>query len=147
MANPEHLEILKQGVEVWNKWREETDEVEVDLTEADLVEANLRGAYLGKANLQGAHLRGANLQGAYLGEANLQKAAFGKATLQEASFHDADFTGARGLLANQFAGANVSGAKLPEKIEKLKDSFRLKNYSKIPRNSSSPCFLAMCMPG
>ena len=23
MANPEHLEILKQGVKVWNAWREE----------------------------------------------------------------------------------------------------------------------------
>ena len=23
MANPEHLAILKQGVERWNKWREE----------------------------------------------------------------------------------------------------------------------------
>ena len=27
MANPEHLEILKQGVEQWNKWREEHPEV------------------------------------------------------------------------------------------------------------------------
>ena len=23
MANPKHLNILKQGVEVWNRWREE----------------------------------------------------------------------------------------------------------------------------
>ncbi len=23
MANPEHLAILKQGVELWNKWRDE----------------------------------------------------------------------------------------------------------------------------
>jgi hypothetical protein len=23
MANPEHVEILKQGVEVWNQWRKE----------------------------------------------------------------------------------------------------------------------------
>lgn len=23
MANPEHLAILKQGVKVWNEWREE----------------------------------------------------------------------------------------------------------------------------
>ncbi len=26
MANPEHLGILKQGVEVWNQWREENQE-------------------------------------------------------------------------------------------------------------------------
>lgn len=23
MANPEHLEILKQGVRIWNEWRED----------------------------------------------------------------------------------------------------------------------------
>ena len=27
MANPEHLEILKHGVEQWNKWREEHSRV------------------------------------------------------------------------------------------------------------------------
>ena len=31
MANPEHLEILKQGVDVWNRWREENPEVKPDL--------------------------------------------------------------------------------------------------------------------
>jgi len=27
MANEEHLEILDQGVEVWNKWRKENPDV------------------------------------------------------------------------------------------------------------------------
>lgn len=31
MANPEHVEILKQGVDVWNRWREENPEVVPDL--------------------------------------------------------------------------------------------------------------------
>ena len=26
MANPEHFEILKQGVDVWNRWREKNPE-------------------------------------------------------------------------------------------------------------------------
>jgi hypothetical protein len=41
MANPEHLNILKQGVEVWNQWRKENPGVEGDLTHADLTKANL----------------------------------------------------------------------------------------------------------
>ena len=36
MANPEHLEILKQGVEVWNKWQQENPKIQPDLRDADL---------------------------------------------------------------------------------------------------------------
>jgi len=40
MANPEHLEILKQGVEVRNKWRKAHPAVEPDLSGTDLSKAN-----------------------------------------------------------------------------------------------------------
>jgi len=33
MANPEHLKILKRGVEVWNKWREDNPKIVPDLSE------------------------------------------------------------------------------------------------------------------
>jgi hypothetical protein len=36
MANEEQLSILKKGVEVWNEWREENPEIEVDFSNADL---------------------------------------------------------------------------------------------------------------
>jgi hypothetical protein len=32
MINPEHLAILKQGVEIWNKWREENPDIMPDLS-------------------------------------------------------------------------------------------------------------------
>ena len=41
MANEEHLGLIKQGVDVWNKWREEHADKRPDLTEAELVGANL----------------------------------------------------------------------------------------------------------
>lgn len=37
MANKEHLKILKQGVEVWNKWRKENPHIKPDLGRADSV--------------------------------------------------------------------------------------------------------------
>ncbi len=61
MANEKQLSILRQGVETWNRWREEKPEVRVDLSEADLKQANLIGANLSEADLTGANLTGANL--------------------------------------------------------------------------------------
>ena len=49
MANAEQLEILKQGVEVWNTWREENPHVPIDLAGAELM-----GVHLEKANLSHA---------------------------------------------------------------------------------------------
>ena len=59
MANPEHLAILKQGVEQWNKWRERHLEVGPDLSAADLSKANLIGAKLNGATLRDADFTGA----------------------------------------------------------------------------------------
>jgi hypothetical protein len=39
MANPEHLQILRQGIEAWNQWRRENMDITPDLSEADLNEA------------------------------------------------------------------------------------------------------------
>lgn len=36
MANQEHLDLLKKGVEGWNQWREEHPEIEPDLSGANL---------------------------------------------------------------------------------------------------------------
>ena len=36
MANEKQLAILRQGVEVWNKWREANSHIEIDLSGADI---------------------------------------------------------------------------------------------------------------
>jgi hypothetical protein len=35
MANPEHVEILKQGVKAWNKWRKDNPAIDPDLSFID----------------------------------------------------------------------------------------------------------------
>jgi uncharacterized protein YjbI with pentapeptide repeats len=81
MANQEHLEILKRGMETWNQWQEEHDHIQPDLSYADLHEAYLSGAHLWGANLTRADLSGANLVGAHLTEADLSGANLSKADL------------------------------------------------------------------
>lgn len=47
MANQEHLEIIKQGVGVWNEWRGENRDTEIDFTGATLTGVDLTWAYAG----------------------------------------------------------------------------------------------------
>ena len=98
MANPEHLTILKQGIEAWNNWQNGSGVV------ADLREVNLIGANLSEATLLGASLIGATLLGANLREADLRGA-----NLREANLIGADLSGAdlRGVTYN-------SGTRWPE---------------------------------
>ena len=51
MANAKHLKILKQGVERWNKWRQDEGPCRPDLRSADLNGLYLNGANLSKADL------------------------------------------------------------------------------------------------
>jgi TIR domain/Pentapeptide repeats (8 copies) len=94
MANPEHLEILNQGVEKWNQWLMDNPEVIPDLGGAVLRGAKLRGADLREADLSratliGADLRGANLSGAKLERANLIRASISGAILKDTNLKEA----------------------------------------------------------
>ncbi len=71
MANKEHLEILKSGIDRWNAWRTENADVRPDLSGADLSRANLRQADLHAVGLNRTNLCWADLSGASLSEANL----------------------------------------------------------------------------
>ncbi|MAU12654.1 MAG: hypothetical protein CL607_22725 [Anaerolineaceae bacterium] len=101
MANPEHLAILKQGVEVWNQWRQDNPSIRPDLS----------GASLAKTDLNNGNFRSTNLWSASLWDAN-----FFEADLSEADLSEADLTHA-GLLDVHLWGAdleksNLSGADL-----------------------------------
>jgi hypothetical protein len=116
MANEEHLNILKQGVEAWNRWREEDPGVRPDLSGANLGNANLfradlSGAELGEANLSGAELGEANLRRADLSGAHLSWADLSEADLSRANLSRADLIGAH-LIGVDFSGADLGGADL-----------------------------------
>ncbi len=111
MANPEHLEILKQGVEVWNRWREENAEERPDLSGADIGGADLRGANLAGADLFGANLTGVVLAKASLFKANLTKANLAGAVLDLAVLFGANLTEAV-LVRAELVEANLAEAVL-----------------------------------
>lgn len=120
MANPEHLKILKQGVEVWNKWRQENTEIRPDFNGADLTKAVLCEANLWNADLRGANLTKASLIGAKLSRADLSRANISEANLSDTNLKGADLRGAN-LHRSHFdyadlKGANLKGANLSEAI-------------------------------
>jgi hypothetical protein len=109
MANPEHLKILKQGVEVWNRLRRDYPDVLPDLKDADLGHADLRGADLGHADLShtilsDADLIGATLYFADLSGADLSGADFTSARLGHTAFADNDLSQVKGLETARHAG-------------------------------------------
>ena len=116
MANPEHLSILKEGLEVWSEWRKKNPEVQPDLFKADLSEVNLIEADLHRATLIAANLRGANLNGADLSYAELSGADLTEARLIGAHLGRANLGGAHLTRAHlsgaNFAAANLRGADL-----------------------------------
>src|SRR5437868_10277633 len=127
MQDEEHLKILKQGVEPWNKWRLEngvrpdlsganligTDLIGTDLIDAYLSFADLTGANLSGAKLIDANLIGANLSGAYLIDAKLSGANLTGAYLTGANLSGAGLNGAN-LSGAYLSGANLTGACLKD---------------------------------
>jgi uncharacterized protein YjbI with pentapeptide repeats len=105
MANTEHLDILKQGVEKWNEWRQQHPEILPYLTDADLRGVDLRGAFLryvqlGRVKLQHADLSHADCVGALLNGANLTGADLTRATLIGVKFGSTDLSNANLSNAN-----------------------------------------------
>jgi uncharacterized protein YjbI with pentapeptide repeats len=106
MANPEHLAILNQGVEVWNKWI--TDPTIPDLSEANLTIYNLSGADLFEANLYKANLRGSDLRCT-----NLMLADLNSADIRDSKLSGVNLCGAN-LIYADLTGADLREANLSE---------------------------------
>jgi uncharacterized protein YjbI with pentapeptide repeats len=90
MADPSHLDILKEGVEAWNEWRTQNPSITPDLTAAHLLMADLSGANLSHANLSEAMLAQADLTRANLTDANLSGADLTAANLTQLQINEAN---------------------------------------------------------
>jgi hypothetical protein len=112
MANSNHLDVLRQGVEVWNKWRDENP----DLEKPDLSGADLNMANLNMANFSGADLSGAILRGASLFHANLSEADLLEADLSYCLLNNANFQGSKLTICNVY-GISAWDLMVSEKTE------------------------------
>jgi hypothetical protein len=115
VANEEHVERLKSGIEAWNEWRKE-NQVWPDLEGADLGGADLEGADLSVANLSGSDLRSASLARVNLSSAKLSHANLTRVDLfhTDLSYADLSYTDLRGaiLASATLMGAELRGAQL-----------------------------------
>lgn len=141
MAKPEHVAKLKEGVDAWNNWRWDNQDVKpdlsganlrgiklslanlidtnfsnVDLIDADLSKAKLKRADFFRAILIGTDFKEANLEEANLWETNLTQADFSGALVKKALLHGAKIcnTNLCGACLDgvDFSGANFTGANL-----------------------------------
>ncbi len=106
MAELKYVKILRQNVNIWNKWRSDNPDIFPDLSGAIL-----SGAILSGANLRGAFLDEADLSGAFLDEADLRGANLNRANLNGANLNKADLSEAF-LNGTILSGSNLSGANL-----------------------------------
>jgi hypothetical protein len=94
MANQEQLDILRQGIEIWNQWRKEHADIKIDLSGADLSGADLFDADLSHANLSRANLSDANIEGSVLVETNLTGATLTRCSIYGISAWNVTLEGA-----------------------------------------------------
>lgn len=113
MANLEQLNLLLQGVEVWNRWRERNGGVRPDLVGVTLDDAHLSGANLRNAHLYSAHLRNADLHEADLREVDLSGADLRNTDLRHADLREGHLQGADLRLAD-FSRANLGNARFDD---------------------------------
>jgi uncharacterized protein YjbI with pentapeptide repeats len=125
MANEEQLTILKQGVDVWNRWRIANPNSRIDLTNVILNKAELSGANLLKADLRETNLRESNLSRANLCEADLRLADLARADLREVDLSEADLREVN-LVGAQLVGSILREADLSDadfSVVNLTDAF------------------------
>ncbi len=107
MADKNQLEILKKGVEEWNTWREENEDIKINLSGVSLGEIPL--SKRSKRELNRADLSGINLSGADLSGAQFRKTLLNSADLRKADLRKAHLGGTY-LIGTDLSEANLTDA-------------------------------------
>src|SRR6266404_2839596 len=113
MARDEDLEIIKQGVEVWNQWRKHNPKLHPDLSNAKLSDMYLHHVDFLSTDLSFADLGGAKIFVADFSYANLISTNFRLADLRGACFNRARLNRAN-LYGTILYGTDFSFAILGE---------------------------------
>ena len=87
-----HFNLLKQGVKVWNRWREKHPNIIPQLAGLDLLRWSLDGINLSRADLRKARIRSSSLKNADFKRANLSEARFNTVCFDKSDFDDADLS-------------------------------------------------------
>lgn len=120
MAKHEQLDILKQGVTVWNKWRNDNPSAQIDLRNTDLTKLDVGTVHnridLRKVDFHNAGLGNVIADELDLSEANLSGISFLDASLWRVNLYRANVVGGNlggsNLAAADFTEANLSNADL-----------------------------------
>jgi uncharacterized protein YjbI with pentapeptide repeats len=133
--NREHEEILKSGVDVWNKWRKANPNIiphlayiryrGVDFSGCDFDNALLPFSILSRCKFRGATFRGADLRGASLRRADLTNTNLDGAILRHSSLAECIVQGA------VFTNCHIYGISAWSLIGKPKDQANMIMKAKI----------------
>jgi len=116
MANDEHVDLLKQGPEVWNAWRQAHPEVRPDLRQADLRGAVLSVAPISWEQYERTNYRDLDRLEEYFSDEYQVSVTFSKQQLEGVDLRDADLSDAdlRGsvLIGARLRKATLRGARI-----------------------------------
>ena len=116
MANKHHVDILKDGVKAWNRWRTTNPSVKPDLSYITSIASQLQGGWLRdtdftEANFNNSTFRKAIVTGSRLTNANFSYTNLYSSTIRHVSAQGIDLRGAY-LDGADFSGANLHDANL-----------------------------------
>jgi uncharacterized protein YjbI with pentapeptide repeats len=112
MADMDHFQILRRGVETWNRWRAENREVTPDLSGLMLT-GDFAGMSFAGADLSDTDLSATSFERTDLSTADLSRADLRKATIRDSNLSHVKLTGAT-LQAAYLRSCDLHGADLAD---------------------------------